>query len=279
MNIVRLRDFGPVTALELGFGPIGAPWMTVHMYRIGDLLIDTGQRHMQAAVMAHLADRPPAAVALTHHHEDHSGNAAAISRRFGVPIYLNPLDAGKLAHGYRIRFYQHYVWGAAEPTATRAMPETLDGGRYRLNAIHTPGHSRDHTVFFEAGNGWLFSGDLYLGDRIKYFRADESFADQILSLRRVLTLDFDALFCAHRPVASGGKARLRKKLEFLEECRHRVRELLAAGCPAKEIRRRLDPGDDRRVRWITYGNVSFAHLVRAILRDEPLAAGTDRTSA
>ena len=34
--------------------------------------------------------------------------------------------------------------------------------------------------------GWLFSGDLYLGDRIEFFRTDEKIDQQIQSLQIVL---------------------------------------------------------------------------------------------
>ena len=61
---------------------------------------------------------------------------------------------------------------------------------HRLNAdagiTEDAGHCRDHTVYLEASAGWLFAGDLYLGERIKYFRGNERIDQQIASLRRVL---------------------------------------------------------------------------------------------
>jgi glyoxylase-like metal-dependent hydrolase (beta-lactamase superfamily II) len=40
--------------------------------------------------------------------------------------------------------------------------------------VHTPGHAKDHTVFFLPEKGVLFSGDLYLADHIKFFRSDKN---------------------------------------------------------------------------------------------------------
>lgn len=111
--------------------------------------------------------------------------------------------------------------------------------------------------------GWLFAGDLFLGERIKFFRQDEDLAAQIASLRRVLTLDFDALFCAHNPVLHGGRRRLAGKLQFLEDFRGRVGELKRAGLSLRQAIRRLATGSDRRARWLTLGNASFAHMVRS----------------
>jgi endoribonuclease LACTB2 len=267
VNVVESKATGPVEAITLGFGPVGPPLMTVRVYRIGDTLIDTGQRHMAKALLARLRDDPPARVLLTHHHEDHSGNAAAISRHFGATVLAHPIAVEKLGRHFPIRLYQHCIWGKSCPVTAAPLPRRVATGRYVFRPIHTPGHSRDHTVFLEEENGWLFSGDLYLGDKIKFFRADENFVDQITSIRAILSHDFDALFCAHNPVLKGGKSRLETKLAFLEEFYGRIRDLAAAGHTRQAITRRLDPGLDRMVRLITVNNVCFANMVRSALND------------
>ncbi|MFH1982152.1 MAG: MBL fold metallo-hydrolase [Pseudomonadota bacterium] len=263
MNIVRCQRFGPVTAWEFGFAPVGRPVMTVYCYRIGSLLVDTAQRHMRRAVMDVVHPETLSAIALTHHHEDHSGNAAAIAATGAVPVFAHAYAVEKLGAGYRIRPYQHIIWGKAAPLTVSPLPPVLEDGRFRLTPIHTPGHSRDHTVFFDAGNGWLFSGDLFLGERIKFFRADEKLLEQIRSIRGILDLNFDALFCAHHPMPIGGKAALRRKLQFLEDCYGEVEKLVRRGMGESDIICRLDPGLDRLARWITLGNVSYANLLRS----------------
>jgi hypothetical protein len=87
----------------------------------------------------------------------------------------------------------------------------------------------------EEENGWLFSGDLYLGDRIKYFRSDERLIDQITSLKKILEIDFDALFCAHNPCLENGRARLKNKLQFLEDLYGAIHLLIQKGFSAKEV--------------------------------------------
>jgi glyoxylase-like metal-dependent hydrolase (beta-lactamase superfamily II) len=115
-------------------------------------------------------------------------------------------------------------------------------------------------------NGWLFSGDLYLGDRIKFFRSDEKIDQQIRSLQTVLRYDFEALFCGHNPVLKSGRSRLHRKLAYLEEITGRVRLLAAKGLPEREIIRRLDRRQDRLVKIVTMGNASFANMVRSAIR-------------
>jgi glyoxylase-like metal-dependent hydrolase (beta-lactamase superfamily II) len=264
MNVVETRRHGPVEAFRLGYAPIGPPLMTVTLYLVDGVLIDTAQSRMRQAALGLLRDKPIRRILLTHHHEDHSGNAAALSARHGAPIQAHPLAAAKLRAGFRIRPYQHLVWGRAQPASGVVGSEApVATRRFCLTPIHTPGHSEDHTVFLEKENGWLFSGDLYLGERIKFFRADERFLDQILSLRTVLKHDFEALFCGHNPALTGGPDRIRRKLDFLEDLFGTVGRLKHQGKAAREVIQELDRGQDRLVRHITLGNASFANMIRS----------------
>lgn len=277
MRVVRRHRFGEAEGLELGYAPIGRPFMNVHFYRLGDLLIDSGQRHMRREAVAFATERPVSRLLLTHHHEDHSGNAAAIAAAAGVPVLGHPHCAAKLREGFRILPYQHLVWGAAPPVAVEPLPEVVEGEGFRLRPVHTPGHSKDLTVFWEAERGLLFSGDLYLADRIKIFRVDEHLGDQLRSLRRVLELDFDALLCAHRPVAHGGPARLRAKLQVLEDLVGEVGRLRDRGLGLRAIRRALPQKEAWGTVAFTMGNVSFGHLVRAAVeasRETAIRRGT-----
>jgi glyoxylase-like metal-dependent hydrolase (beta-lactamase superfamily II) len=266
MNICRKINFGPVTAYQLGYSPIGPPLMSVYMYVVDTVVIDTAQRHMRTAVIGMLKDHAAIErILLTHHHEDHTGNAAQIRRTFSAEVLGHPLTADKMNGKLNIRFYQHLVWGKAGQVPVTPLPDRIDTGCCRLMPIHTPGHSKDHTVYLETRNGWLFSGDLYLGDRIKYFRSDEKFSEQIASLKTVLTHDFNALFCGHHPIPKGGKARLAHKLAFMEDFYGQVMDLNQKGLCASEIIARLDLKQDRLVKWVTMGNACFANMVRSIL--------------
>ncbi|MFH0998538.1 MAG: MBL fold metallo-hydrolase [Pseudomonadota bacterium] len=265
MKIFKKKKFGPVTAYQLGYSPIGPPLMSVHMYVLDTVVIDTAQRHMRAEVTGLLKDHAIERILLTHYHEDHSGNAAEIREIFSTEVLGHSLTAEKMNGSLKIFPYQHLVWGKAGQVEVAPLPDFIDTGCYRFIPIHTPGHSKDHTVYLETRNGWLFSGDLYLGDRIKYFRSDEKFSDQIDSLKTVLTLDFNALFCGHHPIPKGGKARLAAKLAFLEDFYGRVTDLNRKGLSESEIIARLDLKQDRLVKWVTMGNACFANMIRSVL--------------
>jgi glyoxylase-like metal-dependent hydrolase (beta-lactamase superfamily II) len=143
----------------------------------------------------------------------------------------------------------------------------VDAGGLSFVPVYTPGHSRDHTAYLVPERGWLFSGDLYIADRVKYFRADERIAGQIGSLKKVLSLEFDALLCAHNPRPSGGKPRIAAKLRFLEDVFGEVERLRERGLNERGMMQSLGLGEIRSVQWMTGGNVSARNIIRSALRD------------
>lgn len=267
MNIVNLHRFNDhVTALEMGYGMVGRPLMNVHCYLIGDTLIDCGQNKMADEMKAFLLGHRIKRLLLTHYHEDHSGNAALVAKVCGAVVMGHPITAYKMKHIHPILLYQHFMWGRSPEVGVSPLPSVVETEGFRFVPIHTPGHSKDHTVYLEPQKGWLFSGDLYLGDRIKFFRSDEKIDQQIRSLRTVLQYDFESLFCGHNPVLKNGRARLRRKLAYLEDIAGRVHLLINKGLPEREIIRRLDRRQDRLVKTVTMGNASFANIVRSAIR-------------
>ncbi len=263
MNVVKRKKFGPADAFLFGYAPVGSPVMGVYCYHIDGIMIDTAQSNMRKAVLRFVESIRPDRILLTHHHEDHSGNAAAIRELCGAVVMGHPLAAEKMKQIRPILPYQHLIWGRSTPVEVRPVPEIIETGRRRLLAVHTPGHAKDHTVYVDQENGILFSGDLYLGKRIKYFRSDENIVQQIESLKKVLKLEFDMVLCAHNPVLENGKAHIAGKLDYLENLFGNVRRLVWEGRPVKDIIRNLDEGRDRFAKWLTMGNVGFAHMVRS----------------
>jgi glyoxylase-like metal-dependent hydrolase (beta-lactamase superfamily II) len=265
MNIVKSDYFNQVEMIQLGYGPIGSPFMSVFLYVVDGVVIDTGQHHMARTVAGLLKNKDLKCIVLSHHHEDHSGNAALISHLHKIPVFGHPLTAEKLKTGFSILPYQHIVWGKARAVEVAPLPEVVEADRFAFMPVHTPGHSKDHTVFLEKKHGWLFSGDLYIGERIKFFRADERFYDQITSLKKVLELDFEILFCGHNPSLANGKLKIRNKLQYLEDLYGNIKKLVERGLSEKAVIKALDRKSDRRVKWVTMGNASFANMLRSAM--------------
>lgn len=225
----------------LRVGRIGSQLTTTCiLYRVGATVIDTGPPNQWRRVRRFLEERRVGRVIVTHHHEDHSGNLAAIRSAFEPPIFSPPGSIEAIERGFALRPYQRLVWGRPGRVRPEPIAEAIEiGGGRRLAPIHAPGHSDDMTCYLDSERGQLFTGDLYIASKTRYLRDDEDLVQQLASLRKVLALDFDTVFCAHRGVVRAGKQALSKKLDFLESLCQRVAALKAEGRGVKEITRRL----------------------------------------
>lgn len=121
-----------------------------------------------------------------------------------------------------------------------------------------------YAVFLEKNEGWLFSGDLFIAERIKYFRADEVIKDEITSLKNVCQLDFDSLFCAHNPQPHNGKQKLKNKLHILEDLYGNVKRLHAKGLNLNAIIDELRLKENYVMKIFCMGNLSMKNMVRSL---------------
>ncbi len=263
MRYLKKKCFGEVKAYELGWAPVGRPFITVHFYIVDGICIDTAQQHMQKEVVELVKRHSVHRIILTHHHEDHSGNAACLKKECAIPVLGHPETVKKMKHPFKIFPYQYYAWGPARPVKMEMLPKTVQSDHIHLQSIHTPGHSRDHTVFWEKNRGWLFSGDLFIAERIKYFRADEKMKDQIESLKKACCLDFDTLFCAHNPCIENGKIKLQKKLQFLEDVYGTVKRFHNQGLDMSETIEAIGMKENHMVKIFCMGNVSMKNMIRS----------------
>jgi len=264
MGVFQRFEYEGVEGIRVGRFRIGINTSAI-LYRIGDVLIDTGPANQWGAVRRLLDERPPARLVLTHYHEDHSGNAARIRRRYGCTVFAPESERDWLRHGFPMHLYRRVFWGTAQPVDTEAMPSELRIGReMTLRPIFVQGHARDMACLIEPARGWLFSGDLYIATAPRYLRADECFSEIVRSLGAILAYDFRTLFCAHRGVVTDGKAALAEKLECLQGLRERARDLERAGLSSRAITRRL-LGREDGVFWVTGGHFSKRNLIRGCL--------------
>jgi len=264
VSVIERFEAEGVEGIRVGRWPIGIN-TSVIVYRLGETLIDTGPANMWGAVRRFVAEKPVARVLLTHHHEDHSGNAAHIAETFGVPVYAPAEGLTWLAQGYRIHAYRRFFWGVPACLTAEALPEevALEGGR-RLRVVHTAGHAVDQTCLLEPEQGWLFTGDVFIASTMRYMRTDEIFDEILDSLRRVLELSFDTIFCAHRGVVRHGHAAIQAKLDGLKALREQARALQHKGRSTNSITRRL-LGSEDIVTWLTWGHFSKRNLIRGCI--------------
>jgi len=271
----------PPLALErhdLGNGIIaynvGKRRMSAWAYRIGKTLIDTGAPNMRKEFLDFvLQDGDIENIYITHHHEDHSGGATTIRAATGAKISLTAFSQALIRKGYVQHFFQHAVWGTFQPFEEGNCIELPAFGKSILNTtdgsfqiIHTPGHSHDMTVVYDAERKVLFSADLYLSTRQRLMRRDEHFHYALQSLKRLLDLDIDMLLCGHRPVFEDGAAKLEKKYLYMEGLQRQLQGQSFNSLDSATLDEIIGK-DDIAFRLLSFGNVSRANLVKSLLGD------------
>jgi glyoxylase-like metal-dependent hydrolase (beta-lactamase superfamily II) len=270
MNISQVLDFGPVTGFRVGAAPLGKPLMSVICYRVDDVLIDTGPGNARKQVVAAVGPESLQAIYLTHYHEDHAGNAGYLQTRFVIPVNGHERTAQMLSKSVKLRPYEKYMWGGLDKVNVTPLAGKFCTRKYDFDVIHTPGHSHDHVVFLERNHGWLFSGDMYLGARIKYFRADEDVYQTIESLKIIAALNFDALFCGHNPQLVEPHKAIQRKIDHLENIIGYVQQLHTKGMSNKAIiKEAVKKRESWLVKLITLGDVSYRNMILSVLHGLP----------
>ena len=258
-------EFSGISVLRMSRVYFGNEVLPVFCYGFEGTMVDTGISSVAEEIAEFAKGHHIGSALLTHHHEDHSGNAALLARR-GTEIFASPPGVRLVGRRLPRRFYQHALWGEAEAVDASATEGTVPFGRFEARVIPAVGHSVDQVAYLVPEKGWLFSGDAFVAEKIKVFRGDEDFYDTVETMRRFLLLDFDALLCAHRPRFSGGKEAIRGKLAWLLELEGTVKTLRGKGYSVRAIVKRLGLTTSSAFYVLTFGDATTANLVRSIVK-------------
>ncbi len=267
MKVVKTQNYDGIEILTVGQNPVSAPKLTVNLFMIDGLLIDTGPPRMRKEIINKLQNKKINQIFVTHHHEDHTGNVARLAEHFACPAYSSPLCAEMMKSPPKISFAQHMIWGNRPPFHELQGIQNLNTGQFEFQLIDIPGHAADMVALYEPHKKWLFSADLYVHHYILYFLASESLAQQIASLEKVLQLDFNTVFCGHVLPFTDGHEKLRKKLSFLKTFNEQVREQANKGYSAQKIMNVLDLKERWDIRILSHGMLSKLNMVRSVLND------------
>ena len=175
-------------------------------------LIDAGvgePRHL-AAIDHHLDERDARLVRIfvTHGHADHASGAPALAAAHpDASFHKYPSPEDDL--GYSVSWHP------------LSDGDVLSAGGESLRALHTPGHSPDHLVFWHESSGTAFAGDLIIpgGSVMIDGSRGGDLSSYLLALERVLALRPRVLLPAHGPDVYDPTAVLHAHLE-----RRRMRE-------------------------------------------------------
>lgn len=263
---MRIDKYGDVTSVcaNVQRGPFG---MSMYVYHVDGMIIDTGTRTMLNDLKDFYASVTIDMVSITHPHEDHIGTAAWLQRTYGMPIYIRDTAIDLCENGLVIPKYRELFSGYPEPFSPLPYEDDIvKSENYSYQVIHTPGHEEHHVVLYDQENGRLFSGDLFVHPHPKVMIPDESVPEQIRSIRRVLKLDFEEVFCQHAGYMKDGRQQLTQKLEYLEALTDQVERHAAEGYSVDRINELLFPQPSPLVR-ISNNDYDSRHMIRSILSE------------
>jgi len=191
---------------------------------VGDsrrLVVDPGsnlssQREILGSLLSRGArrGRPPFAVLLTHHHDDHVGAVPWLRERFDLEVWAHPETGERL----------DVSWSLDR--------ELVDGDRLNVDSnrtlrlLHTPGHAPGHVALLHEESRCLFAGDLVASEgTILIDPEDGEMGAYLRSLERADALDLRAILPAHGGPITEPHRLLR---EYLDHRREREQKVLAA---------------------------------------------------
>lgn len=171
-----------------------------HIVGSGEVaVIDPGPdlpEHVEAILGAVRGERV-SAILCTHTHRDHSPASRALAAATGAPILgcapLAIADEGPRADD---EFDPVYA-----PDTVLGDGDGLEGPGWRLEAVHTPGHTSNHLCFALPQEKALFTGDHVMGWSTTIVSPpDGDMKAYMASLERLLARDDRVYYPAHGPV-------------------------------------------------------------------------------
>ncbi len=239
-------------------------------------------------------------VLLTHAHVDHCGLAGYLKDAAGSKVVMHAADAAQLRPRYVDQDLlwtetDHWATTIGAPDAAREValaqqedfrarfspmqPDvlapggwTIEHGRFRISAIHTPGHTPGHLCFFESTEGLLFTGDTVM-PRINYSASYRPFGDpdpltaQEKSLRSLLEQGARLGLPGHQETFAEPAGRIRQLLELHERRSNQVLDMVAkvpatAWQLSADVPRRRSWADLPMASRLSATGEMMAHLVR-----------------
>jgi len=271
--MLEIISHGDVTRLRCSSRTSRAMKYEVSAYVARGVLIDSAFPAVGDDLSRWIATARPEGALVTHYHEDHAGNVGRLAA-LGLPVGLSPQTLERIVHPEPIGWYRRLCWGSARPLAVQPAP--FEHPAFTL--IHTPGHSADHHVIWDAERETIFGGDLFLGVKVRIAHPGEDIRGQVAVLRGIAALRPKRFFDAHRGAIERPVEMLTAKAQWIEEVVGGIERRAAEGWTAKAIEAEvLGAGDFTGL--ISRGDYAKRNLVESVLGGIGRDGGGAGTSA
>lgn len=152
-----------------------------------------------AALKRAIDGRPVSHIFVSHTHRDHSPLATVMKEELGALIVAEgPHRPARALHMGEVNLLD--ASGDTDFAPDIAVPDgdLIEGDRWTIRAVHTPGHTANHVVFALEGTGILFSADHVMAWATSIVAPpDGSMSDYMASLDRLLERHDRVYFPGH----------------------------------------------------------------------------------
>lgn len=235
------------------------------MHFLDGVLIDTGAKSLEKLFKPFFKQLDIEKVVITHFHEDHTGCAAVLQDELNLPLFMNDSMITYCQKKADYPIYRQIFWGKRKPFLAEPIGETFHSLNATWRVIQTPGHSMDHLAFLNEETGQLFTGDLYCQERTKVVLREENIPVIIESLKKILTYDFDDVFCSHAGHLTKGRTALKRKLDYLLDLQGNVIKLYEEGMKPEKITMSLFP-KKYPITFFSSGEWESIHMIHSIIK-------------
>jgi glyoxylase-like metal-dependent hydrolase (beta-lactamase superfamily II) len=268
--MLKITPYGAVQRFDLSrtLAGRGRYWTTA--YLVDGMLVDSGCAHSAPELVQALSGVPLSRIVNTHSHEDHIGANGLLQRQQrGLDILAHPLALPVLAdprHALSLHLYRRVLWGWPQPSQAQPVLDgaVIETAHYAFHVVYTAGHSPDHLCLHEPRQGWVFSGDLFVGGQDRALGTGYDIWQIIASLKQIAALRPAVLFPGSARVRDDPARSLAAKIDYLEALGQRVLDLHRQGRPVSEIVRAVC-GRPMLIEFITQGHFSRRRLVLSYL--------------
>ncbi|MCP1144337.1 MBL fold metallo-hydrolase [Lysinibacillus endophyticus] len=268
MMIKKSIDFGNINGISYANGKVtfNKVSMNVYCYVVDGMLVDTGPRSLMKELTPFLLGQDYEQVVITHHHEDHTGCASIIEQQRSVPIYIHQMSVEECKKPAHYPMYRKLFWGKRKPFHARGLDSTISSRTSTWDVIETPGHAEDHIVLLNQQTGQLFTGDLFVQPKTKLILRNESIPTILRSIEKVLTYDFNEMYCCHAGFVKNGREMLQRKRDYLLNLQGQVLRLYEEGYNPRQIHEALFKRK-YPITKISFGEWDSLHMVTSILTE------------
>lgn len=239
--------------------------LNVFCYVVDGVLIDTGAKALFKQFKTFLDSADVDLAVITHFHEDHTGCAAYVQKTKQIPLYMNEMTIAECKQKADYPMYRKLFWGVRPAFQAQPISERFQSRNATWDVILTPGHAKDHLSFLNRETGQLFTGDLYVTPKTKLVLREESIPTIIDSLQRVLTYDFQEVYCQHAGQVINGREAIQSKLDYLQSLQQKVLDLHATGFTPQAIHDELFKRT-YQITKVSGGEWDSKHIVNSILQ-------------